>query len=246
MSNEELALLIRAGDREKMIELWSRVERFVCCQAEKRARALNGRGGVTAEDLCQSGFLAMIAAVNTFDPAAGKSFIGWLAVYLKTEFAQAAGYRSKKRDALDFAESIEAPVPGTDDLDLGDTLEDLEAAADFQAVEDRLNNEQLHNALEAPLNDLPLEQGAALRGRYYRGQTLGQLAQAMGTSQERVRGLIKNGLAKIRRGKYSRSLEAFIELRTPYYAHVGVETFCTTWTSATELAVFERERLRQG
>lgn len=246
MTNEELALIARAGDKERTTELWSRVERFVCCQAEKRARALNGYGGITAEDLCQSGFLAMIAAMNTFDPAAGMSFVGWLAVHLKLEFAQAAGYRSKKRDALNFAESMAAPVPGSDDLSLEDVLEDPGAAADFQAVEDHLNNEQLRRALECPLNDLPPEQGAALRGRYYRGQTLEQLAQAMGTSQSQVRGLIKKGLAKMRRGKYSRSLEAFIELRTPYFTHVGAETFRTTWTSATELAVFERERLRQG
>ncbi len=67
MTNEELVALIQSGERARMGELWEQAERFVSRQAGKRARALNGFGGVTEEDLYQSGYLALVAAVDSFD-----------------------------------------------------------------------------------------------------------------------------------------------------------------------------------
>lgn len=77
MTNEELAALIQAGERERIPELWAQVEKYVWKQANRRALSLEGYGGVTEEDLYQSGFLALLDAVESYDHAAGMSFIGW-------------------------------------------------------------------------------------------------------------------------------------------------------------------------
>ena len=45
MSNEELAVAIRAGERDKLMELWGQVRRLVHDMAYKRLRATNGAGG---------------------------------------------------------------------------------------------------------------------------------------------------------------------------------------------------------
>lgn len=102
MSNEELVALIQAGERGKLAELWEQVERFVAVKAYRRHLLSDGLGGVEVEDLYQSGYLALVAAADSFNPAAGRSFISWLALALKTAFAEAGNYRSSKqaRDPL--------------------------------------------------------------------------------------------------------------------------------------------------
>ena len=49
MTNEALAARIRAGERDRLMELWAQVRRFALQQA--RRWAYLGRGGATTEDL---------------------------------------------------------------------------------------------------------------------------------------------------------------------------------------------------
>lgn len=56
MSNEEIVMLVQAGDSSKLLELWKGVERFVWQQANRRYLLTGGLGGVEIEDLRQSGF----------------------------------------------------------------------------------------------------------------------------------------------------------------------------------------------
>ena len=148
-TNEELVALIQAGDREKLGSLWSQTERFVHLQAHRRFLLSDGFGGVEVEDLYQSGYFALVAAADTYDPAAGRSFISWLALALKTAFAEASGYRSRRqaRDPLHRAGSMDAPVSEDGDAAVGDLIADPAAADAFQDAERRVYLEQLHDAL---------------------------------------------------------------------------------------------------
>lgn len=74
MTNEELVALIQGGDQEKLPQLWEQVERFVAQQANRRLVLSGGLGGVEFGDLYNAGYLALVAAVDTFDPEAGRSF----------------------------------------------------------------------------------------------------------------------------------------------------------------------------
>lgn len=96
MSNEELVTVIQAGAVELMGQLWEQVEGLVKWKAKRIMTVLEGcpGRGVEFEDLYQSGYLAMVAAVNTFDPAAGSAFSTWLMYHLKNAFAEATGYRT--------------------------------------------------------------------------------------------------------------------------------------------------------
>lgn len=117
MTNEELALLAQGGERDKLVELWAQVERFVAQQANRRLALSGGLGGVEFGDLYDAGYLALAAAVDTYDPLAGMSFIGWLAFHLRTAFAEAGGYRSRKqaRDPLHRAGSLDVPMGEDED-----------------------------------------------------------------------------------------------------------------------------------
>lgn len=245
ITNEELVSAIQAGERRRIGELWTQVERFVSMQAGKCIRQLKGYGGVTEEDLYQSGFLAMVDAADRYNSTSGKPFIGYLSFYLQTYFAQAAGYRTNRRDAVDYSHSLDDPIPGTDDLTVSDTVEDESAAADFDHAEHRVWLEQLHAALEQALVQLPDEQANMLRRRFYKGQTRTEISKECGIGYETVRKLEQTGLQSIRRGKVRRDLEQFVEQNTPYYTGTGLGAFLQRGRQP-ECLVLLREKLHTG
>lgn len=114
MNNEELVALIQAGDRGKLVELWTQVRRMVYQQAARWA----GVGGTTLEDLEQSGFIAMLRAVDAYDPTKAK-FSTYLFQRLRSEFSTATGQHTKqaRHDPLQNAVSLGAPLIDDDDFD---------------------------------------------------------------------------------------------------------------------------------
>ncbi len=171
-ANEELAALIRAGDRERLGELWTQVRGLVRRKARRWAAA--GLGGVEPEDLTQAGFIAVMQAADSFDPAAGCAFTTWLEVYLKQEFAAATGQRTKRDrlDPLQTAVSLDMPLTDSEGSPfiLEDTLPDPAAEAALAAVGERDFAQRRRAAVEYAIATLPEDQQAAIRGRYFKGE----------------------------------------------------------------------------
>ena len=170
---------------------------------------LNGRCGVTAEDLYQSGFLALLPAVDSYDPAAGMSFIGWLALHLKTAFAEAGGWRTERQqaDPLQRAGSLDAPL-GNDmeDTCLVDIVADPAAENAVEAVVERDRQQRLCAALDAAVEALPEAERSVLRARYYQGRTLEEIAAERGIGRERVRQIEGKALRMLRHPRNNREL----------------------------------------
>lgn len=242
MSNEELAARIQAGERELIPELWEQVRRFVWMKARSRYLLTDGYGGVEVEDLAQSGFLALLEAVEDFKPEGEYKFLTYLGNHLKNAFAEAGGYRKRTWNPLDNCASLDTPLG--DDPN-GDTLLDLQAdpADPYESIERKIWLEDLRNALNLALQDLPEPERDTLRRHYLVGETLRDICESKGTWIETVRQWEKRGLRTIRRKKKRYGLEQFIEERTPYYAKVGRDSFIATHTSAVELAVLKRDGL---
>lgn len=216
-TNEELAAAIQAGDRDKLPELWEQVGPFISMKSGMMARTLDGFGGVTAEDLYQSGYLAMVAAVEAFDPDRGYKFLTYLSTCLKTAFAEAAGYRSKKRDWLDYAGGLNDPIPGTDDLTPADTVADARAAQDFEDAERRIWLSDLRRILDGAMEALPPLQRATVEAHHYQGKTLREIAEKNGVSIEAVRQRERKALCTLGRNKGVRELGQYLDLRTDFY-----------------------------
>ena len=209
MSNEELAVLIQAGDRERILELWENIHLFIWQQANKRAYTLDGRGGVTAEDLYQAGFFALLAAADGFDPSKGMTFISWLAMYLKAAFADAAGYRTQKAraDPLQQATSLDAPLgDDSDEITLADCIPDPTADAAFDAVAEQDRMQRLRLALETAMKSLSQDEQDVLPARYYRRRTIDEIAADRGTDQKHIRQIAAKALRNLRHPKNSREL----------------------------------------
>ena len=181
MSNEELAVAIRAGERDKLMELWGQVRRLVHDMAYKRLRATNGAGGVTLDDLMQAGFLGFPEAVRAYD----------LTYPVKSAFSEAEGRRSEKqkRDPIFSAVSIDAPLDKGEGepLTLADVIPDPHAAEALEGV-------GVWDTLHRAVNGLPEGQREEIRRRYWLNQTTAEISTATGTPEKEVRKLEAAGI----------------------------------------------------
>ena len=82
---------------------------------------------------------------------------------------------------------------------LGDLKEDATAAAELDAVEDKLFQEQLHSALEEALAKLTDREADVLRRRYYQQQPLREVGEAYGVAWSRAQQVEKAAMRKLRR-----------------------------------------------
>ena len=243
MSNEELAARIQDGERELLPQLWEQVRRFVCRMAYRRIGVLDGIGGVELDDLIQSGFLAVVDAVGYFQPDGEYKFLTYLDNCLKTEFARASGYRTSKIDPLcTRCKSLDAPLG--DDPE-GDTLLDFQEdpANQIEDAERRIWLEQLRETMNKAISSLPEEQQAVLECRYWKDLTREETSAVLGVNCTQAQLYERKALHKLAHDKYRNGLSQFVEERTAYYTHVGVNRFNSTHTSAVEKIVIERERL---
>lgn len=162
MNNEELVAMAQAGDREALLKLWTQVRRMVYQQAMRWA----GVGGTTLEDLEQAGFIAVLRAVDTYDPTKAK-LSTYLFQRLRAELSAATGYNSKRSrfDPLQNAVSLDAPLEDSEDATLADFIPDPAAAAEMDGMEVRIG-------VAAILAELPEDQQRAVRGKYWHDLTV--------------------------------------------------------------------------
>ena len=159
VSNEELVTLIQAGDRDRIVELWHQVQRMVYAQATRWA----GLGGTTIEDMTQAGFIAMLRAVDSYDPSRGTKFSTHLFQRLRAELSAATGQHTKQArlDPLQNAVSLDAPLTDDDDSDtFADLIPDPAAEAAIEGMDVRLG-------VAGVLAELPEEQRKAVYDKYW-------------------------------------------------------------------------------
>ena len=174
MTTNEIAAAVQSGQADRM-ELWEAVRRFAYDRAYRWCRAMEGRGGMMLEDYIQVAFLALLDALESWDPTVG-AFNTWFGLKLKGAFTEAVGMRTQrdKRDPIHHALSLDAPLTDSEsgeDLTLADVIEDPYAAAE---VEDVGEWDALYRAVES----LPEAQQTAIRQRYWLEQKVDNKAHA--------------------------------------------------------------------
>ena len=201
MTNEELALQIRAGERGKIMELWAQVRRFALWRA--RRWAAFGRG-VTVDDLEQEAFIALLDALERWREADGP-LLSVYALRLKAAFTAATGRRTQRDrlDPLDRALSLEAPVGDEDDtLTLADVIPDPQAAEVLEGV-------GVWDTLHRAVDGLPEGQREEIQRRYWMNQTTAEISAATGVPEKEVRKLEAAALRALRHPRVSRLLRDY-------------------------------------
>ena len=238
MSNEELVAAIQAGATERMGELWEQVTGLVKWKAEQIMTALDLRGnpcGVEFEDLYQSGYIAMVEAVYYYDLESGVAFSTCLIKRLKTVFAEATGYRTKRgqNEPLNNSFSLDKTVDDeSDGTPFGEFVPDPKAVATMLSVEERLWREQLHEALEVALAAIPEKYAEVMRQRHYQGLTLADVGEIRGASPERIRQMENKAIRQLRKPSIACRLRPFYDF--DFYCGTGLGAFQHTGMSIQE------------
>ena len=251
MSNEELVAEIQAGATERMGELWEQVEKLIKWKANRIMTVLEGcpGRGVEFEDLYQSGYLAMVAAVNTYDSTAGGNFVTWLMYHLKNAFAEATGYRTQKGRQEPLNNYLSLDTPLTDDTDsdaLMDVMADPKGLQWQESVEDSMWQKELQEAVGVALSTLPEQHRDILYLRYWENMTLEDIGDLRGVSKERVRQMENKGIRLLRQPRNACHLRPFYDF--DFYCHTSLRAFNQTGMSVQEryLVIEEERREREA
>lgn len=241
MELEELAAQVKAGEPGAVLKLWEAVRRFVEVKARDRAKLHGCR--IPLDDLRQVGFLAVLDAANKYD--SGKenaSFPSLLCFTLRTRWAEESGTRSTRRDALQYADSLDAPSMSWDEdsAPAVDMIADEGAALAFAGVEYLDFLDYCRRLIAVALDTLPPAQGALLRLHYLEGRSLEDAATLCGLSCKQAASDTEfRALLRLERGQYRRELrdclEAFEDFRE-YQTAAKCETWKQTGLSRTEAA----------
>ena len=213
-TNAALAALAAAGNNYALWQLWEANKGLIrrqYWQWYSTHAATAAAHGLTVDDLDQEGYFAVQYAAQTYTPEKG-AFTTWLTVAIQRQIVQAlsnghrrsiAGADGKARqisaDPLNHCTSLDTPL---DDEEGGATLGDLCAdPAALDAVWDvdgRIYTDQLHKAIDTALAKLTQEEADVIRRRFYRGQSMPQIATSRGISCAEVQGISQKAMRKLR------------------------------------------------
>lgn len=251
MSNEELVAQIQAGAAECMVTLWEQVVQLVKWKAKRVMTALELRVspcGVEFDDLVQSGYLALVTAVEHYSPDKG-AFSTWFMYHLQKEFSGITGYRTNRsrNDPLNTAYSLDIPLDAedTESSSFGELIPDKQASANMETVEGMIYHKQLREALEDALAKLPADLRKVIDLRFYGNMTLVQAGSELGISGDRVRIKENQAIRKLRSPGIACNLVEFYDF--DFYHASGYRSFQRTRASIQEqylLVMERRENLR--
>lgn len=167
MTNEEMTEAIQAGHHEYIPDLWKRCQKIIYRKAV-RFKALHENCKQEIEDLVQCGYFAMITAIKYYEPNKDIKFLTYLNKPLLREFLRASGWLTTKRDLIDYAVSLDAPIDEDGETTLADIIPDTEGG---ENVIDKLHHEAAIDTINKALSKLPKRKAALLRAIYFEGMT---------------------------------------------------------------------------
>lgn len=228
MSNEELAILAKAGDQQATAQLWKQNQGVLSMMEWRLFSSYRGRAdaaGVTWDDVQQIGYMAILAAAKGFDPETGAKFSTYLPYHVRNEFYQLVGLcteRSRK-EPLCRASSLDEPLDkeDADGSTRAETVPDQTAAVQFENAEEKIWTAQLHDALENCLDDIPPEGADVIRKHFFEGLTLAEIAAAKTHSTERIRQIETKGIRQLRHPSILRRLQQ-------YHGEIVTRAYCFT------------------
>lgn len=244
MSTEEMVSAIQSGNTTLIEPLWHKLRGLVHTLAYRYYLTTQGRGGVTLEDLEQTGFLAMMDAIPRYNPEEA-AFSTHLAQYLRKHFQEASGrlYKDTKghfmpKDALNTCVSLNTTVD-----DEGET-EMLNLVADpsdgLETVEDGIWYDQLRSAVANVLQELPESQTEVMRYRFWGDLSYEKIAKLLGHDAGSVRAEESKAIRTLRQSHYRKRLIPFYDFN--YYCGSGLGAFKNNGASIQERYVMRKEQ----
>ena len=243
-TNEELVIRIQNGERELISELWNNnykllyllSDRFYKRNAE-RCRAC----GVELEDIQQSCYFALYAAVQSFDIGTGYKFTTYINYSFKNAVAALlnGGHRRQITDPLNKSISLDVPLSEDAETTKADLLPDDIAEQDFEDAENDVYNNELHEALEKAMQVACNSREAdILKLMYWDGKTYQSIADTLNISVSYVGTTHHKALRHLRCGRSILILQPYADfIKTHAYHGTGLSTFRTSVYRCVEKTV---------
>ena len=250
MSNEELAERIKNGETDLILDLWEQVRKLVIKIINKRYLPQDGSTNwVELDDLLQAGFVGMTNTISDFDPSSGFKFTTYLGRHLANAAREALGIRSKKRDPLLDAVSMDKPISsGENSLTLGDMFQDKSAEYIYDDLIEDLAKKEDVRTIREQLKCLNPREREIFEARYFHGLSFVAIGEKHNCTKQSAYNTANRSLWKIRRSKAVQliSKERAVGRYMNFFNVKGLTAFNSTFSSSVEDIVILRERLRQS
>lgn len=230
---------IKEGEGQLIPQLWELLRPLTRRYISRYIMQGQGERLYNEEDLWQESYIALIAALDYWQPDKG----AFSTVYLWTLQRQTRRMRGRAgSDAIFSAESLDKPQGDESETTRGEFVPDDTAQQGFEAAERGAYLDELRRVLadiDATMND---DQREVIHARYYGGQTLAQIGERLGLSAERCRRIEYAALQTYRKPDNMRRLSQFV--RYDSGCSVGAAAFRRCRASSVELTVERLEGLR--
>ena len=248
MTNEQLAQLIGQGGNDELLPiLWEKMRRLYSLWSDRYYRLNKERCdtcGVMPEDLKQERYLALLESVRAYAnrPAEQENnlFTSYCFYPFKNHAAQLTGIRQGRNEPLnrpcDSLDRTLTDKEGDTDTTVGDLIPDNEAEKPFREIEQSDFCRKVREQVAAVLTEKPTALEVIER-RYYKGETLTEIAADMGVTGERVRQLEREALRLLRKSK---ALQNFCEIS--FFNHTSLGCFRRSGCSSVERIAERREK----
>lgn len=205
MTNEQLAALAQDPDNAELVPvLWEKVKNLLYQKAGTVYNARKSRFqqcGVELWDIRQGCYMAFLEALKGFHPGAGNQFTSYLNYPFRNVVAELTRSRSTRKEPLNLASSIDAPIVNTKQDDsttlaelLPDDTIDLETDV-LEQIERQEESQLIHEAV----NRLPERLREVIEWYYFQGLTLEEIAQRRGCSYQNIAAQKRDALHNLRR-----------------------------------------------
>ena len=226
-------------------ELYAQNKGLLISMARRYAGACAMDRAVSEEDLIQAGFLALVRAAQTYDPAGGKCWAGWAMWHIRREFDRTLGLREGRFiHAHSGADTLDRPLDEAD----GESATPLYLLADdsLPPLDAGLLLVELRREVREAVDRLEDDgQRQVVRLCHLEARSYREAAALMGADERQVR---QTGQRARRWLARDWRLQRLVDLdnRTRFHAHKGVAAFNRDWTSVTEGAALWRIEQRQA
>lgn len=235
MSNEELALMIQAGDRDQLPVLWEQVKRLCYLYANHYYELTLQNVAVTVEDLQQESYFAMVEAVERFNPEAG-SFNTILNLCARRHFRVALGMNGRFKQEHYQRTSMDEPLKEGNDLTLADVLED----ETLPGMTDDMELAELQRDVREAVAKLPRVESEIVRDHYLEGASIKEIAEERGVTACRIQ---QRKLDALKQLQADQRMREYAEIS--FHRHKGVKGFRSSGSSVVEDAVLRLEAIRE-
>ena len=208
---------------------YKQMERWAKWWANRYSWASESRGDIDREDLIQSAMVGILEALKSYDE--GGSWAQWSSYFIRKEIRKLIGIKHGRLPPS--ALSLNDPVGEDGDSTMIDLLPDEDAPDALDVAEFNDLQRQVRAAVARLKDD---QQREVVERTRLNGEPQRAVARDLGVSVAYVHSIWTAARKNLARDRHLRTLAD----STPYYVHVGVNRFNSTWTSATELAALWR------